>query len=28
VRAALGDLLEVSTRHEGHGSQVVLPFMT
>ena len=28
VRAALGDLLEVHTRHEGHGSQVVLPFMT
>ena len=28
VREALGDMLEVRTRHEGHGSQVVLPFMS
>jgi D-glycero-alpha-D-manno-heptose-7-phosphate kinase len=28
VRAALHDMLEVRTRHEGHGSQVVLPFMS
>ena len=28
VRGALSDMLEVRTRHEGHGSQVVLPFMS
>ena len=28
VREALSDVLEVRTRHEGHGSQVVLPFMS
>jgi D-glycero-alpha-D-manno-heptose-7-phosphate kinase len=28
VREALSDMLEVRTRHEGHGSQVVLPFMS
>ena len=27
VREALSDMLEVRTRHEGHGSQVVLPFL-
>jgi len=27
VREALGDMIEVHTRHEAHGSQVVLPFM-
>jgi D-glycero-alpha-D-manno-heptose-7-phosphate kinase len=27
VRRALGDMIEVHTRHEAHGSQVVLPFM-
>ncbi len=27
VRRALHDMLEVHTRHEGHGSQLVLPFM-